>query len=146
MKPENKLSRAILAQKIYPQAKTDASPNPSTEREETAEDRRNKAILAEYTIKRENQIRNEEKMFGIMALALSILTFGSDMIALMLVVFFASIGIKRGQKFEYSTGSTSKQKTLSQIAIIISALGAVIYFLRALGSAQQMIGWLAFLC
>ena len=102
----------------------------------------NQAIIDEYVAVRRNKIRSENKTIGIVALISSLLSLGSPLV--IVTIFFASIGISRGTKFEYETGVESKQKILSIIALIISVFGMVFYYLNSIIGVQTIIQNLIF--
>ncbi len=45
--------------------------------DEQSDNLKNQRILSEYQAVRESKIKNEEKMFGVLALVLSFMTFGA---------------------------------------------------------------------
>lgn len=105
---------------------------------------RNQEILSEYQAVRESKIKDEEKMFGVLALILSFATFGSGIPGGAVALFFASLGYKRGQKFEYAVGKKSKQKTLASLAMIITIFGVVFYYITSFGDITQLLNGLPY--
>ena len=90
------------------------------------------------------EIKNEEKMFGVLALVLSFMTFGAGIPSGAVALFFANLGYKRGQKFEYAVGQKSKQKTLASLAMIITIFGIIFYYITSFGDITKTLDGLPY--
>ena len=112
--------------------------------DEQSDNLKNQRILSEYQAVRESKIKNEEKMFGVLALVLSFMTFGAGIQSGAVALFFANLGYKRGQKFEYAVGQKSKQKTLASLAMIITIFGIIFYYITSFGDITKTLDGLPY--
>ena len=112
--------------------------------DEQSDELKNQKILTEYQVIRESKIKNEEIKFGILALVLSLATFGAGIPSGAVALFFANLGYKRGQKFEYEVGHNSKQKTLASLAMIITIFGIIFYYITSFGDITKTLDGLPY--